>query len=167
LRSTLKLTARILALAVVSAPLGCARPAVVRERLADGSFTFKCDDALWACLSHVDEVCKGGPYVVEGGWDEPKMSGVDQYQVESHRSRAHVRCVRPGTLSKNMPVVTAPVVAHVVPGTTKPPSPPATVPARACVPGATQACVGPAACSGGQACLADGSGFGPCDCGAH
>lgn len=38
-------------------------------------------------------------------------------------------------------------------------------PAPRCVPGATQACVGAGGCSGGQACLKDGSGFGPCDCG--
>jgi hypothetical protein len=36
---------------------------------------------------------------------------------------------------------------------------------RVCVPGVTQACLGPGACSGAQACLADGSGFGVCDCG--
>jgi hypothetical protein len=35
----------------------------------------------------------------------------------------------------------------------------------ACVKGITQACVGPGGCRGGQACLADGSGFSPCDCG--
>lgn len=38
-------------------------------------------------------------------------------------------------------------------------------PPAACVPGATQACVGPAGCSGGQVCITDGSGYGPCDCG--
>lgn len=35
----------------------------------------------------------------------------------------------------------------------------------ACVPGASVACVGPGACQGGQVCLPDGSGYGPCDCG--
>jgi hypothetical protein len=34
-----------------------------------------------------------------------------------------------------------------------------------CRPGETQRCVGPAACSGGQACTADGMSFGPSDCG--
>lgn len=34
-----------------------------------------------------------------------------------------------------------------------------------CTPGATQACLGPGACEGAQMCLADGSGFGACDCG--
>ncbi|GMV19617.1 MAG: hypothetical protein AMXMBFR56_78410 [Polyangiaceae bacterium] len=37
---------------------------------------------------------------------------------------------------------------------------------RACTPGMSQACVGPGACKGGQACKADGSAYGPCDCGA-
>jgi len=36
---------------------------------------------------------------------------------------------------------------------------------RACTPGASQACVGPGACQGGQVCTADGTGYGPCDCG--
>lgn len=36
---------------------------------------------------------------------------------------------------------------------------------RVCVPGVTQACLGPGACSGAQACLASGEGFGMCDCG--
>jgi hypothetical protein len=34
-----------------------------------------------------------------------------------------------------------------------------------CTPGSTQACVGPGGCKGGQACVADGSGYSPCDCG--
>jgi hypothetical protein len=46
-------------------------------------------------------------------------------------------------------------------------SKPAAGTGAACVPGATQACIGPAACNGGQSCLADGSGFGPCDCGGQ
>ena len=37
---------------------------------------------------------------------------------------------------------------------------------RLCVPGVTQRCYGPGACAGAQACLPDGSGFGPCDCGS-
>jgi hypothetical protein len=35
-----------------------------------------------------------------------------------------------------------------------------------CVPGQSVACVGPAACAGGQVCMADGSGYQPCVCGA-
>jgi hypothetical protein len=36
---------------------------------------------------------------------------------------------------------------------------------RVCGKGDTRACVGPRGCSGGQECLADGSGFSACDCG--
>lgn len=39
-------------------------------------------------------------------------------------------------------------------------------PARVCDPGATQTCVGVGGCAGGQACNADGTGFGACDCGS-
>jgi hypothetical protein len=62
------------------------------------------------------------------------------------------------------------------PGPPSPPSAPPVVeappadaepPAGACVPGATQECVGAGACRGGQACLPDGSAFGPCDCGGQ
>lgn len=38
---------------------------------------------------------------------------------------------------------------------------------RVCIPGTTQACLGPGACSGAQACLESGSGFGACDCGPN
>jgi len=39
-------------------------------------------------------------------------------------------------------------------------------PPLACVPGASVACTGPSGCAGGQSCLADGTGYGACDCGA-
>lgn len=47
------------------------------------------------------------------------------------------------------------------------PGAPTSVPGeRVCIPGTTQACLGPGACSGAQACLESGAGFGPCDCGS-
>ena len=48
----------------------------------------------------------------------------------------------------------------------RPPAPAASQPTpRACTPGGTQRCFGPGACPGAQACVPDGSGWGPCDCG--
>jgi hypothetical protein len=175
---TLALSLKILGFALAGMLLGCSRQAVERQRLPDGTFVYSCESELPACLSKVDEVCKGGPYFVHGAWDEPKTSGVEQYQVESHRSRVHFRCVTPGSLEKNLSdpsakapaaVASAPEPSKAAPASTTQPSPPAPPPAtaRACVPGTTQSCVGAAACSGGQACLADGSGFGPCDCGTR
>jgi len=42
---------------------------------------------------------------------------------------------------------------------------PAATPAQACVPNESKACVGPAGCSGGQACNEDGTKYSQCDCG--
>ena len=167
-----KLRVATLAVLVAASALGCSRQAVQRERLPNGSFSFKCDEELWVCLSHVKDVCKGGPYEVLSGHDEPRVHGVDESRVESHRSRAIVRCLRPGQEVKPVPPapVHAPRAVHAVPGKPLPPPAPRPAPAsapRVCVPGATQACVGPAACAGGQACVADGSGFAPCDCGSR
>jgi hypothetical protein len=167
------LSVKVLGFALAGTLLGCSRQAVERQRLADGSFSFRCESELPACLSKVDEVCKGSAYVVHGAWDEPKTSGVDQYQVESHRSQVHFRCTSAASLEKNLspPAPRASATAQTPPNQKKPPAvtvaPSAAPPASACVPGATQACVGAAACSGGQACLSDGSGFGPCDCGSR
>jgi hypothetical protein len=85
---------------------------------------------------------------------------------------------QPTPLVAPAPAPTAPPAASgTAPTPSAPPAPsaPPTFPTSSkpaatsstCVPGATQACVGPAACSGGQSCLPDGSGFGPCDCGAQ
>ena len=177
-RSTL--LAKLVALTLAGVGFACSRSApVVRERLPDGSFSFKCDGPLSFCLSHVDEVCKGGPYTVEIGWEQPSTRGVDETRVETHRSQAIVRCLRRGENPRNRYAgpVTNPVIEGEARGAQLPPAegpaavaspPPVAKPAaRSCVPGSTQACVGAAACPGGQACLPDGSGFGPCDCGAH
>lgn len=44
---------------------------------------------------------------------------------------------------------------------------PALAPGQVCIPGATQECLGAGACRGAQACLMDGRGYGPCDCGTN
>ena len=50
--------------------------------------------------------------------------------------------------------------------TDAPGAPSATLkPGQACIPGATQECLGAGACRGAQACMMDGRGYGPCDCG--
>lgn len=168
----MKLSAQILVFLLADAALGCSKPPVVRERLPDGSYSYKCEDALSVCLSHVDEVCQGGPYEVAGAWDQPNTSGVEENRVETRKSQAIVRCLYKGEdprrrfakpLATPVNVSSAPQDLPAPGAAPSSPAPPP--PARACVPGATQACVGVGACSGGQACLPDGSAFGPCDCG--
>jgi hypothetical protein len=164
------------ALVLAGSVFGCSRSAAfVHQRLPDGTFSFKCKGELWVCLSHAQEVCAGGAYAVEGGWDQPITTGVDQNRVESHRSEAIVRCLNRGEDPRRrydkpdppeLVERAAPTNAPSAPLPSASPAPAASPP-RACVPGATQACVGAGACSGGQACLADGSAFGPCDCGSR
>lgn len=167
-----KLSAPILVLLLGVVAVGCSQRPFVRERLPDGSYSFKCEEPLPACLSRVDEVCQGGPYEVAGAWDQPNTTGVEENRIESRKSLAIVRCLRKGDDPGRRfakPLVTPIDVQPASQSSTAPSAavpPPAPAPVRACVPGATQACVGVGACSGGQACLPDGSGFGTCDCGS-
>jgi hypothetical protein len=143
--------------------LGCARGGVRTSKLPDGTRELQCDQPLWKCLLHVDDYCKGASYEVLHASDEQLVFGSQASAVEGRRSRAVLRCLKSGARLPDQPAVIAEPASPSVPPPAERPSPPA--PARACVPGTTQACVGPAACSGGQACLSDGSGFAPCDCG--
>jgi hypothetical protein len=138
----------------LTALLGCgSAPPFASHRLADGSYELACQLPLAQCLDHVDDVCHGTPYDVIGAHDRRKSTDVQvgTYQNEIRSSEANIRCAR------NKPLIG---------GDAEPPQSPQPPSGRGvCIPGATQACVGPAGCSGGQACLSDGSALGPCDCG--
>jgi len=144
---------------------GCAKPDVEIRALPDGTRELTCRHTLPQCLSHVDDVCKGASYEVLYATDTQKIYGSpSSSEVESRTSQAVVHCLGP----HQKPMASDPVASAAVPVAVTPPPVASVAPAppRACVPGATQACVGSGACSGGQACLPDGSGFGACDCGA-
>jgi hypothetical protein len=165
--------------------LGCGRSGVEIQRMPDGSRQFKCQAPLWKCLDYVGNYCKGGSYEVLYGRDDNRVYGTDQNHVEGHTSVAQAHCLgaydryRSGEnappagsdVASSAPAPSAPGAASSKSDGAAPSAGGPTVasapaaPQRACVPGVTQACVGTAACSGGQACLPDGSGFGPCDCG--
>lgn len=147
--------------------VACAKPDVEIRALPDGTRELTCRHTLPQCLSHVDDVCKGNSYEVLYATDTQKIYGSpSSNEVESRTSQAVVHCLGPhqkamgeqtpaaGAAASAEPVVAAPATAIAVPAAP-----------RVCVPGATQACVGVAGCTGGQACLRDGSGFGECDCG--
>jgi hypothetical protein len=138
--------------------LSCATtPAFTSERLPDGSYQLQCKMTLPSCLDRVDEVCDGTPYEVLSAHDHRKPIDimVGGYQKEARSSDAIVRCTKGKPLFGPGSEPTPPPAPIAAP----PPLPP-----RVCIPGATQACVGLGGCSGGQACVADGSGFGPCNC---
>jgi hypothetical protein len=150
----------LLALSVVA---GCSRPGVRMQSLADGTRELECQVPLWKCLQHVDDYCKGASYEVLYALDKQQVFGSQQSTIEARTSEAVIRC-QGQHVKLTGPVDPPPAAA--APTSTPPVATTSKAPALACVPGATQACVGPGACSGGQACLADGSGFAACDCGA-
>jgi hypothetical protein len=133
-------------------------PPFVSRKQPDGSYELTCKLPLSQCLDNVDQVCGGAPYDVVSGHDHRRAIDirVGTYQNEVRSSDAVVRCVHAKPLFGG-DTTPAEGAAAAAPPPEKP---------HVCVPGITQACVGPAACAGGQACLPDGSGFGPCTCAA-
>lgn len=131
------------------------------ERLPDGTIRLECRSPLQSCLANADVLCKNAAYDVLRARDQRDKYGgeLGSGQVEVRTSEAVIRCG----------VSEEPLIS-LSPGSPPPPAkprplPPPAPPKNVCVPGTTQACVGPGGCSGGQSCLPNGSGFGPCDCG--
>ena len=133
------------------------------QRLPDGTRELKCEVPLWKCLMHIDDYCKGASYEVLYALDRQQVFGSQESTIEARTSEAVVRCKGQHTQLQG-PAEPPPAAASSGPGALPAVAPPKR-PAQACVPGVTQTCVGPGACAGGQACLADGSGFAACDCG--
>jgi hypothetical protein len=154
------------ALIALSMFAGCSRPGVRMQSLPDGTRELECQVPLWKCLMHVDDYCKGASYEVLYALDKQQVFGSQQSTIEARTSEAVIRCQGQHVKLKGPldppPAAAAPAPFASAASSAKAPAPPA----LACVPGSTQTCVGPGACSGGQACMADGSGFAACDCGA-
>ncbi|HEY2728843.1 MAG TPA: hypothetical protein VGK52_02815 [Polyangia bacterium] len=145
---------------------GCATARVSAERRPDGSEHLRCRTALPACLVEAERLCEGRHYIVLRALDEHDHRGSQLYD-DVRTSEAIVRCGPPMAWPPGVEPMALPAETGAGPPAPPPSaSAPSPAPPRACVPGSTQACVGPAGCQGGQACLADGAGFGPCDCGA-
>lgn len=93
-----------------------------------------------------------GPVSTGPNFAPPEWQG--ELIVECGRRHAQAR--EPVSGEQPAPIASATATA----------TPSAPGPGQVCVPGVTQLCLGPAACRGAQACLADGKGFGACDCGS-
>ena len=150
------------------------------DHLGDGRFRLKCRGALARCLARADDLCHGTRFEVEAGWDARDYLGPQGVmEAETRTSEATVRCGPRGKslfmleLARKGPAGSADPAGRLGSETLEAPGGQRVIPTAAeagpgrssCIPGATQLCVGPAACRGGQACLRDGSGFSPCDCG--
>jgi hypothetical protein len=146
----------------------CHSASVPTVRQPDGSWHLECGSSLDLCVQKANDLCKGGGYVVLGGMNKRTLLGAElgQSQVEVRQAELNIACAdRRGDLPKVVSSSTLSLPARA-------PAPDADAgdakkaALTACIPGATQRCVGAGACAGGQACAADGSGFGPCDCGS-
>ncbi len=146
-------------LALAACTRGTGRPV----RQADGGYSLSCKGPLTDCLRHAERLCRNDGYTVAEARDVRDRMGHEsgQSQVLLQTSDATIYC---GTQAPRPPIELkrAPAADPVAPALAA--APPAQK-APACVPGATQACVGPAGCSGGQACSADGTRFEACNCG--
>jgi len=138
------------------ASVACAAPRFAVEKRADGAQHLRCKQPLPDCLVEAERLCQGRPYVVLRAVDEhDRRGGGPELNTDVRTSEAVLRCA---------PAIGWPPGADPMsPGPAAPIA--VATPGRACVPGASSPCTGPAGCPGGQACLADGSAFGPCDCG--
>jgi len=140
-------------------------------RQPDGSWHLECGSSLDTCVTRANDLCGNRGFVVLGGVSRRKLYGAElgQSQVEVREAQLDIACADrrgelPKVLTSNSALTLPPRPAETAPPAEPAPAAPAK-PLTACTPGSTQRCIGPGACAGGQACLADGAGFAPCDCG--
>jgi hypothetical protein len=137
--------------------LGCASQP---RQLRDGSYQIDCEETLATCTRKAQLYCRDkGEFQIVHANEENSLVGVEGHQKGHLLSRLVFAC-GDQTQAKPLKLPPRPEGAVLPEGT---PTPAASA-ERACVPGSTQRCVGVGACEGGQACLADGSGYGPCEC---
>jgi hypothetical protein len=159
-------SSRFALLALLASVSGCA---TLVKRLDDGSLRVQCESTLSTCMKQAENHCrKSGGVQVVSAHEKDELYGVDGNK-EGHLIAEVVFYCHDDAPRKPIKLppreATQPAPANSAPGTTTAPARPTHTP-RVCVPGATQRCFGAGACEGGQACLADGSGFGPCECAA-
>lgn len=126
------------------------------KRLEDGTWHIRCGESMSRCTNRAEVLCGDrGYHVLGGGTQGAVLGGPSGYQTRVESSELLVRCGM-APAGEEQPVEASPEKG----------TDPAPARAPLCIPGSTQACVGPAGCSGGQACLPDGSGYAACDCGS-
>lgn len=138
-------------LASVSVLAACGAAEVQSQKLKDGSYSVTCELSMDECIRRVQDQCRLQRYRILEGTSETRLRDAPPFEKAYHTSRLHLTCTDDGA---------TPLLSF---GKTAAES--SAAPAPACSPGETRTCVGAGACKGGQACLADGKAFGPCDCG--
>jgi hypothetical protein len=147
-------------LAVFVAAACASSSGIERKAQPDGSYRVDCRQPLTRCLTAIEEVCGAGYSVVQAR-EERRYLGPREINAPYVSSVVVARCGAQGGATTASTSEPAPAAAS----SGGEPSGPSPSTRGGCFPGATQACVGAGACRGGQQCLADGTAFGPCDCG--
>jgi hypothetical protein len=174
---------RGLSLGLLTLSLAACAPAAQAYRLNPGQtpeqFRITCKKRFLNCEQQVKPLCGSEFQITERHSNKPEQPLVSESDLSSTGPRkgpvdwegelvvvcGHelpplrlVRTEGDQTVSEGTLVGGQPAAAST-------PLAPAPQAATVCVPGVTQACLGPGACSGAQACLESGAGFGACDCG--
>lgn len=148
---------RSLLLASLCLLTACGPAQFQQEKLKDGSFKVTCELSMDECVRRAGDLCRNERYRILEGTSETRLRDAPPFERAYHTSRLHLACTNDGAdvlLSLDKPA-----------NADKPATDAAKATAPVCTAGETRTCVGAGACQGGQACLADGKGFGPCDCG--
>jgi hypothetical protein len=134
----------------------------------DEIYRIRCEDAIQACRDEASEVCGGRYEVLEstGAPVQPPRVTSAPGPASTGPRYQRLKWVGQMVIACGHATATPTAGAGAAPEPdTRATTEPAIAPDRLCIPGATQECLGPGACRGAQACLADGNGYGPCDCG--
>ncbi len=142
---------RWLRLGLVLLPAACGAPEFRSQTLADGSRSFECELPMDQCVRLAQDSCRYQRFRILSGSSETRVRDALPYERTYHTTRLWLRCTNDG----GEPLLLG----------EQRQAEPAAARGRVCAIGDTRACVGSAGCAGGQSCLADGSGFGACDCG--
>lgn len=147
----------LLAVALLSA---CGASQVQSQRLSDGTWSFRCETTMDDCVRRAQEKCPNKRFRILEGVSETRLRDAPPYEQAYHTSRLRLVCTRDGaepvfSLGGESKPLATPAAAAAAPAASP----------SVCTRGQTRECVGAGACKGGQTCLADGSGFGACDCG--
>jgi hypothetical protein len=137
----------------VSLLAACGAAEVQSQKLNDGSLNVTCELSMDECIRRVQEQCKNQRFRILEGTSETRLRDAPPFEKAYHTSRLHLTCTDDG----------ADALLSIGKGPADASKP--TTPSASCSAGETRTCVGPGACKGGQACLANGTGFGACDCG--
>jgi hypothetical protein len=135
----------------------CGAAEVQSQKLNDGSLQITCELSMDECIRRVQDHCKNQRFRILEGTSETRLRDAPPFERAYHTSRLHLVCTDDGA-----EVLLSVSGDKAKPGAAPAPAKPA---AKVCTTGQTRECIGAGACKGGQACLPDGSGFGPCDCG--